>query len=186
MIRSWWLKHLTLEQGRWPVVIQSQTVETVTDTIDRGPLRGQFLREDGDEVLLLQVGPVVEPGEEVVHLLVVGELGPLVAHPPLQHPRLAGARAGHAVRHAVAHPGHTPGSRLPAVWRRNVIWYDWIMLCWAAAALCEVFTALHLHSQDTGRIMGLLHFTRLLLATFCFELVWHTFSTSEINLQYQF
>ena len=71
-------------------------------------------------------------------------------------------------------------------WRRNVIWYDWIMLCWAAAALCEVFTALHLHSQDTGRIMGLLHFTRLLLATFCFELVWHTFSTSEINLQYQF
>ena len=77
-----------MEQGRWPVVIQSQTVETVTDTIDRGPLGGQLLREDGDEVLLLQVGPVVEPGEEVVHLLVVGELGPLVAHPPLQHPRL--------------------------------------------------------------------------------------------------
>ena len=78
--------YLTLKQGRGSVVVHGEAAEAVRDTIDCGPLGGQFLREDRDEVLLLEVGPLGEPGQQVVHLLVVGQLRPLVTDPPLQHP----------------------------------------------------------------------------------------------------
>ena len=45
----------------------------------------KLLGQDRNKVFSLQVGPAIKPGEQIVHLLVIGQLWPLIAHPPLQH-----------------------------------------------------------------------------------------------------
>ena len=82
--------YLTLKQGRGSVVVHGEAAEAVRDAIEGGPLGGQLLCQDRDEVLLLEIRPLGEPGQQVVHLLVVGQLRPLVTDPPLQHPGFTG------------------------------------------------------------------------------------------------
>ena len=64
--------------------------------------------EDGDEVGLLQLGPVGEPAEEVVHLLVAAEVGAVVGDAARQHPVVGPAR--YAAAPGVAH-GEAGGGR---------------------------------------------------------------------------
>ena len=78
---------LTLvNRGRLFGVVVVVQVEAVDAAVQLRVL-GHLGRQDGDEVLPLEVGPLIEPGEEVVHLLVAVEVCPVVGHPPFQHSR---------------------------------------------------------------------------------------------------
>ena len=81
------LTHLAFKQWRRSAVVNAETIQIFLNSIRVYHLGRKLLGQDRNKVFSLQVGPAIKPGEKIVHLLVIGQLWPLVTHSPFQHSR---------------------------------------------------------------------------------------------------
>ena len=105
--------HLTREQRRRPVGVGVHGLDAVGEvTVYGGPGLAGFhpAGENRHEVGLLQLGPVGEPAEEIVHLLVAAEVGAVVGDAAREHPVVGPARyaAAPGIAHVPAGGGGVP------------------------------------------------------------------------------